>query len=113
VASANELELVVESLPGSGEVVRVNGELDLGNVSEFKEALTRSSVVGMLVVDLSECSFLDSSAVRVLIEAAAKREGDGRGLVLVAPEGGVRRTLEIVGLDKMLPLHATLSDAAL
>jgi anti-sigma B factor antagonist len=111
VASANNLELVVESLPGNGNVVHVHGELDLGNVGELRQALTRAHSDGALVVDLTDCSFLDSSGLRLLLETAKTREDEGRGLVLVAPQGGVRRTLEIAGLDRMLPLHATLADA--
>ena len=111
MASANELELAVQPLPGHSEVVRVNGELDLANVSKLEQTLARSGSGGVLVVDLTDCSFLDSSAVRVLLEAAATREGDGRRLALVAPQGGVRRTLEIAGFDTVMALHATLADA--
>jgi anti-sigma B factor antagonist len=111
VASTSELEVVLAPLPAGGAVVRVAGELDLGSVSELEQVLADASPSAPLVVDLTECSFLDSSAVRVLLEAASKSEDAGGRFALVAPGGGVRRTLEIAGVDTMLTIHPTLAEA--
>ena len=62
-----------------------------------------------VVIDLSAVEFIDSTALGVLIEARSKL-GRG-GLVLAAPQLGTRRTLEVSGLDRHLPVHDTVEAA--
>ena len=45
----------------------VDGELDLATVPELEKLLADVDLGERLVIDLSPCTFLDSSAVRVLI----------------------------------------------
>jgi anti-sigma B factor antagonist len=91
--------------------MRVRGELDLATVSELENAVADSRLSRPLVVDLTECSFLDSSAVRVLLATAAKAEEAGRlEVAVVAPNPGIRRALEIAGVDTMLAMHSTLAE---
>jgi anti-sigma B factor antagonist len=66
----------------------------------------------VLVVDLSGLEFMDSSALRVLLRAAKRLEAAGRALRLVNPVGEVRRVLELIGADQLMPVFATVEDAA-
>ena len=90
-------------------VLTVGSELDLATVSRFEAALGRVSGSVRLIVDLTECSFLDSSAVRVLLARAA--EDTASTLTVVAPDAGVRKVLEIAGLDTKLPIYPTVAEA--
>jgi anti-sigma B factor antagonist len=90
--------------------MRVRGELDLATVSELENAVADSRLSRPLVVDLTECSFLDSSAVRFLLATAAKAEEAGLDGAVVAPNPGIRSALEIAGVDTMLAMHSTLAD---
>jgi anti-anti-sigma factor len=110
VARPDELELELEHHPSGAVVVRVMGEVDLATVSEMEKALAASSSSQQVVVDLTECTFLDSSALHVLLASAASAE-DPNGFAIVAPEGGVRRLLEISGANATVPLHTTLEEA--
>jgi anti-sigma B factor antagonist len=101
----------VEAVNGA-VVVHLAGELDLYNAEEIRAAL-ETAIGGSpsrVVVDLAEVMFVDSTALGVLIEARSKL---GRnGLVLAAPQLETRRTLQVSGIDRHLPVHDTV-DAAL
>ena len=100
----------VESLNG-GVVVHLAGELDLYNAEEVRGALADAiaSSPKRIVIDMAEVEFVDSTALGVLIEARAKLGRDG--LALAAPQLDTRRTLEVSGLDRHLPVHDTVADA--
>lgn len=93
-------------------VIRLGGELDLYNAGDVRHALTGaiSGGAARIVVDMSAVDFVDSTALGVLIEAHAKLGQNG--LLLAAPQLETRRTLEVSGLDRHLPVHDSV-DAAL
>jgi anti-sigma B factor antagonist len=93
-------------------VLRVEGELDMATAPQLEEALLAAGFDQRLVIDLTGCTFLDSSAVRVLVASARDSEAASGSLSLVTPDPGVLRVLQISGVDTMLPVHSTL-DAAL
>jgi anti-anti-sigma factor len=100
----------VEQLNGS-VIVRLAGELDLYNADEVRAALSQAigSSPERIVVDMAEVEFVDSTALGVLIEARSKL---GRStLVLAAPQLETRRTLQVSGLDRHLPVHDSVEDA--
>ena len=100
----------VERLNGS-VIVRLAGELDLYNADDVRTALAQAidSSPERIVVDMAEVDFVDSTALGVLIEARSKL---GRpGLVLAAPQLETRRTLQVSGLDRHLPVHDSVDDA--
>jgi len=96
----------------SGLVVRLAGELDLYNAEDVRAALLEccSEEPSRLVVDLAEVSFIDSTALGVLIEARS-RMADRRGFMLAAPGLETRRALEISGLDRHFAVHDTAAAA--
>jgi anti-sigma B factor antagonist len=92
-------------------VVRLGGELDLYNADEVRAALAQAidGGAGRVVVDMADVEFVDSTALGVLIEARSKLGADG--LRLAAPQIETRRTLQVSGLDRHLPVHDTVDDA--
>ena len=93
-------------------IVSLAGELDLYNAEEVRRALLDTLVDGaeLLVVDLSEVTFIDSTALGVLIEARS-RMADRSGFRLAAPGLEVRRALEVSGLDRHFVVRDTVADA--
>jgi anti-sigma B factor antagonist len=93
-------------------VITLAGELDLYNANEIRAALAKAIDEGAtpVVVDMAAVEFMDSTALGVLIEARS-RLGAG-GLRLAALQLGTRRTLQVSGLDRHLPVHDSV-DAAL
>ncbi len=93
-------------------VVSLTGELDLYNAEEIRRALLEACAdePRLLVVDLEEVRFIDSTALGVLIEARS-RMADRSGFRLAAPGLETRRALEISGLDRHFLVHTTVADA--
>jgi anti-sigma B factor antagonist len=103
--------VTLETHPGGTSIVRVNGELDMATTPELQEVVDRVEPAGKLVIDLTSTTFLDSSAVRLLV-ATARASGEAGGAVsLVASDAGILRVLEIAAVDTMLPVHPTLEAA--
>jgi anti-sigma B factor antagonist len=92
-------------------VLTLAGELDLYNADEVRDALAEAlaSSPARVIVDMSEVEFVDSTALGVLIEAQSKL---GRSeLLLAGPQLETRRTLQVSGLDRHLPVHDSVAAA--
>lgn len=113
MARPGDVEVHVERSPGDGAtVVRVEGELDLATSPELETALDEADLAGRVVVDLSGCTFLDSSALRVLVHGARAADVAGGSIALVTTHPGILRVLDIATTDTMLPVHDTVESAA-
>jgi anti-sigma B factor antagonist len=93
-------------------VVALAGELDLYNAETVRAALLDccAGKPERLVVDLSEVTFIDSTALGVLIEARTKLP-NRRAFVLAAPTLETRRALEVSGLDRHFAVRESVDDA--
>ena len=112
-ASSGREDPIADIQRGEGRiVVRLVGELDLYNAHEVRETLLRCCAESpeRLVVDLSGVTFIDSTALGVLIEART-RLPNKRGFLLAAPGLETRRALEISGLDRHFAVHESLDEA--
>ena len=92
-------------------VLKPVGELDLDTLVDFERVvsdhLSRSSVV----LDLSELAFVAISALRSLMVCHAEAEAGGRQLLLAGLPRQTRRLLMLSGLDGVLPVRSTVTDA--
>jgi anti-sigma B factor antagonist len=101
---SNRIE--VDRSDGGVVVVVLSGEHDVYTAPALRERL--ESVIdesAPLVIDLTPTTFLDSSVLRVLLEArrAAEERGLGFAVALDDDEApGVRRILEVTGLIPVL-----------
>ena len=88
---------------GTARVV-VHGELDLAATPMLRNALDRlRRDARSTVLDLRELTFMDSSGLRVLLEAGQHRDA-GWGVTLLLPAGGpVCRLIAISGVADALP----------
>ena len=94
-------------------VVTVSGELDLYSAPELKERITRSIDEGRtrLVIDMSEATFIDSTAIGVLVGGLRRVQEQGGSLNLVCTHEDILRVLDIVGLDQVFAIHESREDA--
>jgi anti-sigma B factor antagonist len=100
------LELTVAEREGQ-TVVSAAGELDVNTAPELREHLTRLVAGGArrISVDLASVSFVDSTALSVLVSALKRlRQVDG-DLQLVSPTPSVRRVFEITGLTRLFTIR--------
>ena len=97
-------------------LVAIRGELDMNTAPELESSLqaVTSSRQGSVLIDLSECEFIDSTGVALIVQAWQRldkaAEGDGR-LVLCCPNNQVRRLLDITGVEDSISMHNSVDDA--
>ncbi len=110
--SVLEFEVKTAELGGDAFLVTAIGEADMYNAEELERAL--DGVVGLggtsVVLDLTEVSFVDSTLLSVLLRYRERLMELGGKLVLVTGERGIRRTLEITGLERIFTIERRLSD---
>jgi anti-sigma B factor antagonist len=97
---------------GGATIVRLAGELDLYNAHVVRDALLAACAENpeRVVVDLGQVTFLDSTALGVLIEARKSLE-NRRAFVLAQPGLETRRALEVSGLDRHFTVLDSLDEA--
>jgi anti-sigma B factor antagonist len=105
---------IEDERPAPGVTVLVlHGGADLHAAPELRDRLGAAIDAGDsgIVVDLTKTSFLDSTALGVLLGALKRlRESDGR-IQIVASRPEIRRIFEITLLDQVLPLAETRAEA--
>ncbi len=96
-------------------LVAARGELDAFTAPELEDAFARaassSSETGGIVVDLASVSFLDSTALGIVVRALRAIQERGRGAQIVLPDGPARRIFELTTLDRVLPVAPTRAAA--
>lgn len=98
---------------GKAVVVRVTGDIDMSNSDTLRERCLELLDAGTtaLVLDFSGVSFFASSGIAALGHIRTHNAELGGRPVHVVASRQVRRSLELVALDKLLPLHDVLEDA--
>ena len=91
--------------------LHVFGEIDIANAKDFEAAVEGAEpdlgAERLLVIDLRSCTFLDSTALQVVIRAH-QRQGDR--LVVIVPEASViHRIFRITSLDQRISIVENLS----
>jgi anti-anti-sigma factor len=98
-AQDGRLTIEVQAGPGVTTIV-VKGELDLVTMPYLAAQLTLATRdrPGRLVFDLGGTHFMDCGSARLIAGAGQRLPGGGRP-VIRRPGPGVRRILELTGLD--------------
>lgn len=93
-------------------ILHLEGEIDIGSATDFKEALLQSIAGGArrIVIDATEVTFMDSSGLSVLIVGERRLHPLG-GSLAVACSDRVRRLLTMTGLQHFLRLYSNRDDA--
>jgi anti-sigma B factor antagonist len=94
-------------------VIALSGEVDLYTAPEFKQQLVEAITDGArnVVIDLTETTFIDSTALGVLVGGIRRlREVDGE-LSLVSSDRNITKIFEITGLDRVFKIVATREQA--
>jgi anti-sigma B factor antagonist len=95
-----DLDFAIDSAAedGGGTRLTLSGELDLGSAPRLESAL--ATAAPPIVLDLRGLKFMDSTGVRVLLEAAERG-----GIEIIAPAtGDARQTIDETGIGPLLPL---------
>ncbi len=79
--------------------IALAGELDLAGARQLEEPLAAAEREGSarLVIDLERLAFIDSTGLRLLLQADARARERGCELVLRPGEPSVQRVFEVTG----------------
>ena len=105
---------VVDGVP----VVRAPEEIDIANAGGLKAALLEAIGLeatgpgrALVVVDMSRTRFSDSAGLNALVAVARQARAEGGEIRLVVVAGAVARLMALTGVDRVIPIYASLEDA--
>ena len=85
-------------------IIRIEGEVDVSNASELRDALDTALADGAKEVeaDFAEVAYIDSTGIGVLVGAAHRAQESGSVFVVANPQKNVERVFTLLGVDKDL-----------
>jgi anti-sigma B factor antagonist len=99
---------------GDTTVVNVTGEIDMETGPAFQRGLLHAIGAGRggLIVDLSEATFMDSTALTSLVNAFdnLRKQGGGK-LAIVATDPRMRALFDVARLDRDFQIYGSRADA--
>jgi anti-sigma B factor antagonist len=107
-----DLGLVVQE-QGDWTVLAVSGEIDIATAPSLREKLHSLLADGhaSLIIDLDDVTFLDSTALGVLVGVLKRARTEGGELRIVCNQPRVRKVFEITRLDSAFDLCSSVEDA--
>lgn len=91
------------TVEASDDTLRAVGEIDAHTAPTLTHAIDDAAPTVRL--DLSGVDFVDSSGLRVLVDAHQRLADQGGGLTIVAPSAAVTRLFEISGVTDYLTIE--------
>jgi anti-anti-sigma factor len=110
-----DLEVAATSTgDGATTLISVHGELDLATCGRLAPAAQEvRSADRPLILDLTECPFIDSTGLREVLQIATPADGEAAPVAIVSPRGSATSDLfALTRLDEHLRLFATVEDAS-
>lgn len=111
--SAASSGFAIESQPkGSDTSITVRGELDLSTSPQLASAISEAAASGpdTVTLDLGSITFIDSSALRVLVNAGRELSSSGKTLLIGPRSTVVSRVLAMTSLDTQAESFRLLPD---
>ena len=94
-------------------VLRLPAKLDAtsraGNEALAPESVLRSRCT--VILDCSECQYIDSYGIGLLVEQRNNARAKGASVVLAAPTDRVRKVLRVTQIDTLIPVYDSIDDA--
>jgi anti-sigma B factor antagonist len=109
-----EQEFRIEEREGGAlPVIAVGGEIDVATAPQLREVLHRVIAQGQptVILDLLDVTFLDSTALGVLVGALKRCRELGGELHVVVTDPRIMKIFEITGLTKVFPIASSLASA--
>jgi anti-anti-sigma factor len=95
-------------------VVALPQEIDVTNSEQVYEQLVAALAPGVatVIADMTSTDFCDSSGVHAIMHAYESCDAhDVRMRLAVSPATSVHRVLELIGVGRLMPVHASLQEA--
>jgi anti-sigma B factor antagonist len=108
-----ELGMQTEEAGNGVAVIALSGELDLYTCPEFKEELLR--VIGdgatLVAIDLTKTTFIDSTALGVLIRGVERLKMSDGQLVVACADPNIIKVFEVTGLNRVFTVVGSRDEA--
>jgi anti-sigma B factor antagonist len=105
------LTIEEESQANCCTVCRAFGDLDAFTVAQFRDRLAHLPTSGHLVIDLSGVPFVDSAGLGALVGFIRRVRDHGGFVVLACNRPTLVRVLRMTGVDRIVPIAATVDKA--
>ncbi|WP_223166871.1 STAS domain-containing protein [Nonomuraea sp. SYSU D8015] len=94
-------------------VIALAGEIDLASAPQLQQFIrrVRQTPADQLIFDMAEVKFMDSTGLRVLLDAFDVAQRHGGAIHLAALQGPPARLMEITRLDERFCLHSSTDSA--
>ena len=93
-------------------IAALTGEIDISTVAQLRERLFElAGDGGTLIVDLNRVTFIDSAGLAALVGTARRAAAHGGSLHAVCSQPQTRKLLWMTGVDRRIPLAATVDGA--
>lgn len=91
-------------LDGDTHVIELAGKLELTSVAHFERVLRRAELgeAAVIAVDPRKLTFVESTGVRVIVEAQRRTSRAGKRLLVVRASGSIQRLLDIYDVERRL-----------
>jgi anti-sigma B factor antagonist len=112
-AEGMDFEAASEPVDRGIHVVSVRGEIDLATGPAFERALfgVPEDGVESVIVDSTDCSFMDSTGLHLLTRSQERFERSGGRVAVVAANRSVLRLFELSQLDRLLEIYPSRAAA--
>jgi anti-sigma B factor antagonist len=89
------------------------GDLDLYVSADLRQQIFSAVADGVerLVVDLLDVTFIDSTALGVLADAAKRLRANAGSLAIVCRDSNILKVLEITGLSRLFRIYDSIPEA--
>ena len=102
-----EFEIIVDT-SATARRIAVRGDLDLATVDSLGPALDAAIEAGAATtLVLTDCTFLDSSALKMIADASRRANESGTTFAVSHPSHAAARVLEVSGLDEIVTIETT------
>ena len=105
--------VTIEVVSDTAAVVTLGGDHDVSSRGAIADAFNVAATGRDLLVDLSECTFIDSTIIKLLLRTMRVLEATGARFELVidpSPGGHVSRVSALMGIADVISTHDTRRD---
>ena len=95
-------------------VVALEGQLDESNIDNFAPKVyekIEENKDASFIIDLEKVSYMNSKSIGYISDWYSKVAGNGKKIVIAKAASNIKDVLNVVGLDKVIPMAQTMEEA--
>ena len=111
--AVRDLDIAIERPEPTVAVITLTGEVDLYTCPEFKDELLSVIADGatLVAIDLTATTFIDSTALGVLLRGVERLRANGGRLTLVCVDPNMTKVFQVTGLDRIFSIYGNRDEA--